>query len=318
MRSDLLVSVGVIDLDGPAATVPRLIELAAGLAKAFRYFEILYVLSESRRHELDPLAAELAVLPNLRVLLTGEGTLFYRQRLLAAKEAIGDVIALFDLGDLPVEELARCMGQAHDAKRILLGWSKGSSAGAWSYSLLSIVSRNIVTAQATHTIIIPRDLLGPILTRRSAALDLRFEPRLSPSRYLHLPIERPTRRHARLLHRNELFMEILLCGAPRFLKAYAAAGFVVALGSFLYALYAVGVVLFMSHVQEGWFTTAIAQAGSTGFVAAGMSMMAIAFVSIYRQVHGDEDRALVDEISNTSFFDKITDRNVAMSAAADA
>ena len=97
MRSDLLVSVGVVDLGGPAQTVPRLIALAEGLAAAFRYFEVLYVLPERRRHELDPLAADLARLPNLRVLLSGEGAGVYRQRLLAASEAIGDVVALLDL-----------------------------------------------------------------------------------------------------------------------------------------------------------------------------------------------------------------------------
>lgn len=318
MRNDLLVSVGVVDFGGPAQTVPRLIALAQGLGAAFRYFEVLYVLPESRRHELDPLAGELAAVPNLRVLLSGEGTGYYRQRLLAASEAIGDVVALLDLDDLPVEDLALRLGEAHDSRRILLGWAQGRRAGRLSYSLLGFASRNYLTAQATRTIIVPRDLLGPMIVRRSAALDLRFEPRTAPSRYLHMAVTRPARRDRRMLHRGELFTEILLCGAPRFLKAYAAIGFGVALGSLIYALYAVGIILFRSHVQEGWFTTAIAQAGTTAFIAGGMSIMAIAFVSIYERLHGDDDRSLVDEISNTSFFDKGTGRNVELSAAGDA
>ena len=318
MRSDLLVSVGVVDLGGPAQTVPRLIALAEGLAAAFRYFEVLYVLPERRRHELDPLAADLARLPNLRVLLSGEGAGVYRQRLLAASEAIGDVVALLDLDDLPVADLALRLAEAHDHRRVLLGWATGRRAGRLSYSLLGIVSRNHLTAQATRTIIIPRDLLGPIVARRSAALDLRFEPRSTPTRYVPMPVTPQGRRNGRMLHRGELFTEILLCGAPRFLKAYAAIGFGVALGSLLYAFYAVAIILFRSHVQEGWFTTAIAQAGTTGFIAGGMSIMSIAFVSIYERLHGDDDRSLVDEISNTSFFDKATDRNVELSATEDA
>lgn len=317
MRNDLLVSVGVVDFGGPARTVPRLIALAQGLGAAFHYFEVLYVLPESRRHELDPLAADLAAVPNLRVLLSGEGTGYYRQRLLAASEAIGDVVALLDLDDLPVEDLAVQLAEAHDSRRVLLGWAQGRRAGRLSYALLGYASRNHLTAQATRTIIVPRDLLGPIVARRSAALDLRFEPRAAPSRYQPMPVS-PARRERRMLHRGELFTEILLCGAPRFLKAYAAIGFGVALGSLIYALYAVGIILFRNHVQEGWFTTAIAQAGTTGFIAGGMSIMAIAFVSIYERLHGDDDRALVDEVSNTSFFAAETGRNVELGAPGDA
>ena len=310
MRSDLLVSVGLVDHGGPAETVPRLVGLAEALAAAFRYSELLYVLPESRRAELDRFAGELAPLRNLRVLLAGEGTGFYRQRLLAAQEAIGDVVVLLDLDDLEVDDLAARVGEAHESRRVLLGWEPGRRVGSWSYSLLSILSRNHLTAQASRTIVIPRDALGPILARRSAAIDLRFEPRTAPTRYVRFPLARAGRRRGMMLHRGELFTEILICGAPRFLKVYAAAGLGVTLGSLFYALYAVMIILTRSHVQEGWFSTAITQAGSTGFIAGGMSIMAIAFVAIYERLHGEEEGALVDEIANTSFFDKVNARNV--------
>ena len=312
MRSDILVSVGVVDEEGPAATLPRLATLVAGLGTAFRYFEVIYVVQESRRGQLDALAAQIASLPNLRMIVTSDGTRFYRRRLIAALEAIGDVIAVADLDELSVEHLCRRLGEAKDINEVMIGWRPSRPASGWTYRLLSIASRNIISAQTARTVILPRELLNDIALRRSATLDLRFRPRVQFVRYRHFNVEGIRRRgpHALLGSRAELLLEILMCGVPRFLKAYAATGFLVMIGSLLYACYAVAVLLLRSHVQEGWFSSTIVQAGSTAFIAGGMSMLSIALTAIYEHQQGGDDRVIVGEFANTSFFDKVTDRNV--------
>ncbi len=310
MRSDILVSVGVVDEQGPTITVPRLAGLIEGLARAYRYFEVVYVVSEGARGELDALAAQIAPLANLRIIITGESTRFYRQRLIAMSEAIGDVVALFDLDDLGVDTLVAKLGEAKDNNEIMIGWRSARHRNRWSYGLLSLASRNHITAQAARTILIPRELMNGVISRRSAALDLRFEPRIPQGRYRRFEVAGKGSTRGGFAQRYELFIEILLCGAPRYLKAYAAAGFMVMIGASLYMVYALAVVLLRKHVQEGWFSTTITQAGSTAFIAGGMSILSIALIAIYERLHGGEDRIIVDEIANTSFFDKVTDRNV--------
>lgn len=315
MRSDILVSVAVVDEAGPARTVPRLADLVAALGQAYRHFEVLYVVSETARGALAPLAGEIARLPNLRVIVTSQGTRFYRQRLIAVLEAIGDVVALLDLDELPAPALMVRLAQAHDRNQILVGERPARVSRRWTYGLLSLISSNLITARAARTVLLPRGLIHGVTSRHSAALDLRFEPRVPYARYHRFDV--PGRPGARgdPGQRHELFLEILLCGAPRYLKAYAAAGVAVMAGASLYGLYAVGVLLFDRHVQEGWFSTAVAQAGSTAFISGGMSILAIGLLAIHERLHAGEDRIIVDEIDSTALFDRATERNVELTGA---
>jgi hypothetical protein len=313
MRSDFLASVGVVDEAGPAETIPRLAEINAELAGAFRYFEMVYVVSESSRSALQAMAGEISRLPNLRIILTCEGTRFYRQRSIAASEMIGDVVALLDPGDWAKSDLPRRIGEANDGKEILIGWRPANGASRLGYRLLSLLSRNVILAQASRTILLPRERLNAILARKNASLDLRFEPRAAHSRYRRFNVDRPATIRGGLSQRNELLIEILLSGAQRYLKAYAAVGFLVSFVSILYAVYAIAVMLLRDHVQEGWFSTAMAQSGSTAFIAGGMSILATALIVILEHISGGDDQMIVDEIANITFFDKATDRNVELS-----
>ncbi len=317
MRSDILVSVAVVDEAGPAHTVPRLAGLVEALSQAYRHFEVLYVVSETARGALAPLAGEIARLPNLRVIVTSQGTRFYRQRLIAVLEAIGDVVALLDLDELPAAALMARLAESHDRNQILIGERPARARHRWTYGLLSIVSSNIITAQAARTILLPRGLINGVTTRHSAALDLRFEPRVPYARYRRFDVPGRPGSRGDPGQRHELFLEILLCGAPRYLKAYAAAGVVVMAGASLYGLYAVGVLLFDRHVQEGWFSTAVTQAGSTAFISGGMSILAIGLLAIHERLHAGEDRIIVDEIANAGLFDGVTERNVEFTGGAD-
>ncbi|PTT36698.1 hypothetical protein DBR33_19150, partial [Stenotrophomonas sp. HMWF022] len=175
---------------------------------------------------------------------------------------------------------------------------------------LSLLSRNKVTARASRTIILSRERLNAILARGHASLDLRFEQRGGPARYSHFALSGTAGRTARLAHRYELLTEILRAGAPRYLKIYAVLGFLAATSAALYGLYAVSVLLTHDQVQEGWFSTAFILAGSMGFISTGMSILSIALAAILERAVGGDDRAIVDEIANISFFDRLTERNV--------
>ncbi|MBB4611420.1 hypothetical protein [Sphingomonas yabuuchiae] len=310
MRDDYLASICVVDEKGLAATVPLLVELEAMLSRHFRYFEIVYVVSERLRDRLHTLVGTLAGLPNLRILVTEDSVSFYRQRAIAASEAIGDVVALYDLADVESGELIARMDEAKERNSVLLGWHRSGRVSDPAYHFLSLLSRNKVTARASRTIILSRERLNAILARGHASLDLRFEQRGGPARYSHFALSGTAGRTARLAHRYELLTEILRAGAPRYLKIYAVLGFLAATSAALYGLYAVSVLLTHDQVQEGWFSTAFILAGSMGFISTGMSILSIALAAILERAVGGDDRAIVDEIANISFFDRLTERNV--------
>jgi len=314
MRSDMLVSVVVADVAGPAATVPRLAAAIAELGAAFRYFEVLYVIRETHRAELDRLGATLATLTNLRVIVTGQGTRYYRRRLIGAREAIGDVVAVADLDEQPVAALIERIGEAIDSGEVLAGWCAERRGGGPGYRLLSLVSRFVLNPRAARTIILPREWLAAILARPSAVIELRFQPRVPLTRYRRFPVGPGRGESSAFSARYEVLVEILRSDASRYLKAYALAGFVVLLGALTYLAYAIAIVLLRSHVQEGWFSSAVVQAGSTAFIAGGMSILAIAMMAVLDALNRGHDPAIIAEIGNTSYFDLATssaaDRNV--------
>lgn len=310
LRSDFLVSVAVVDESGPSLTIPQLRALSASLSLRFQYFEVVYVVSEQARDHLEGMAESIAELANLRIILTSETTNVYRQRLVAGAEAIGDVVALVDLEDQSFEDLATRLCEARDTNHIMLGRRIVRTPNSLAYQLLSLISRHIISTQTARTIILPRERMNAVLARKTAALDLRFEPRSPPSRYIPFGVAQPARRKRKLGHRYDLLTEILMSGAPRYLKAFAGAGFLVSVGAMLYGLYAIDVILLRDHVQEGWFSTAIIQAGSTAFIAGGMSILALAMTAILEGLNGDNHPEIVDEMASTNFFDRITDLNV--------
>lgn len=314
MRDDYLASICVVDERDPDATLPLLVELEATFARSFRYFEIVYVVAERWREQLNARTDTLAHLPNLRILVADDGVSFYRQRALAASEAIGDVVALVDLADLRSEELTERMHEAKDGNLVLLGWRASRRSSGLTYRFLSLMSRHAVTSKASRTIVLARERLNAILAREHALLDLRFEPRGGPVRYGHFPLIGHPAPKARFAHRYELLTEILRSGAPRYLKIYAVLGFGVTIGAALYGLYAIGVVVMRDDVQQGWFSTAFILAGSMGFISMGMSILAIALAAVLDRLTGGDDRVIVDEIANISFFDRLTDRNVEIGA----
>lgn len=310
MRSDILVSVGVIDEHGPRHGIPRLAEIIAKLSLAFEYFEVLYVMEEKYRCELDAMAEKISGLTNLRIILTADGTHYYHRRLVTAREAIGDVVALYDPDEIFVEELTQKLGESKDRNEILAGWFSLPTSTAWTYRLLAFSSHYIITAQAARTLIIPREWLNMLLIRRSAVIDLRFQPRVSFTHYCHFDIPKKPIKSSDLSGRYELLREVMLCDASRYLKGYAFMGFLVVLGAMAYIAYATAIVLLRPHVQEGWFSSAVVAAGSTAFIAMGMSLISLALVTVIDVLQNSSNRIVVAELSNISFFDKVNRRNV--------
>ena len=145
-------------------------------------------------------------------------------------------------------------------------------------------------------------------------LDLRFEPKVAHIQYHHVQSEPRRRRKGGLSQRYELLTEILMTGAPRYLKIYAASAFFVAFIASVYAAYAVLVISTRTDVQPGWFSTSMVQSGSVFFIALGMSVLALAIAGLVERLGGGENHAISGEIANIDFFGSQSDLNVELTS----
>jgi hypothetical protein len=280
--------------------------------QALQYWEIVYVLGEHYRSVLEAKRERLGAVTNLRIVLVRDEITFYRRRAVAAAEAIGDVVVLTAFNELASADLAEFAEEAITANRIVLGRSEPARRRQpVSHRLLGLISRYRVDGRDLKTIALPRDHLVAVLARRSATIDLRFEPKQGLHPYLRKPIElRSSGGGFSLKQRLELLIEIIMTSAARFLAAYAVLSLVVSAVAASYGLYAIIIILSMRDVQPGWFSTAIAQSASVSFLALGMALLALGVAHIVDRMEGDTSEATIDEISNISFNDHVHDLNV--------
>ena len=316
---DFLASFCFAGEGDPAAEIGQLSALTEDLNRRFRYWEIVYVLSERFRGEASGFPRVLAKNKNLRIIVVADSINLYRRRAIAVSEAIGDVVVLTSFAEAGAVDPPACAEQAYLTGEILLCCRKARWTPARSlHGLLTALTSHHVNPQDLRTIALPRSRLNGMLARQTLALDLRFEPKRSADRYRRRLVATDSwPRRARLSDRLALLEQLILTSAPRLLRVYAGVSAAVTFLSFLYALYAVAVLLFKSDIQQGWFSTAIVQSGSVGFIAIGMTVIAIGLAGIAERLSGRARGDILDEIANISFFDRTKSANVEQATVQD-
>jgi hypothetical protein len=308
---DFLASFCFASEGNPPAEIGNLAAFADDLDKRFRYWEIVYVVRE-RFRGIGSFSQLLAKTKNLRIIVVADGVNYYRRRALAASEAIGDIVVLTSFTELGMVDLPACAEDAYATGEIVLCCTKIGAAPVLSvhWVLTALTSHN-VNPHDLKTIALPRARLNGMIPRSTLALDLRFQPKEGAECYRRrvVRIERRGPRRS-LPGRRELIEQLILTSAPRLLRLYAATAGVVTLLSLIYALYAVANLLFNPHLQKGWFSTAIVQSGSEGFIAIGMTVIAFGLAGIAERLAGRSRSEILDEIANISFFERTKAANV--------
>lgn len=302
------------------ASEERLLEEVAKLAAAsdeftrrLRYWEIVYVIRDRDRARLTPQATDLARLTNLRIIIANDDISYYRRRAIAASEAIGDVIVLTGFRELQSLDLVEFAADAYAADRIVLGRRAATPLQlSFGYWFLNAISAYRVNASDLQTIALPRSKLNALLDRKTLALDLRFEAKRGGESFLRKPVNAMGSAHSRsgVADRYALLEELISTSSGRYLKGYAGLSLIVAMMAFLYAAYAVGIVLFKPDVQEGWFSTALVQSGSVGFLAIGFAVLCLGLADIAESLSGRSRQPIMGEISNVDLFSGNVDLNV--------
>jgi len=312
-REDFLVSIGLVQEGSIADDLKKLENLSQQVADRFHYSEIVYAVSERFHSSLSAEASTISKIRNLRIIIISNDISFYRRRVLIASEAIGDVVVLSsfrELDHISVADIAEEIFETGDI--ILTRRSRRRIAMPVFHAILSAVSKYKVSSRDMRTIGIARTSLGKILNAPTATVDLVFEPKQGNENYKRQKVDYPTSLQSRstMADRFELVSELVTNSAPRILRGFAILSTLVVFLAVAYAIYAGTVLLTVDNVQEGWFSTAIVQSGSVGFIAMALGLLCLGLAGIYDRLRGSDEGLIRDEISNTSFFDRTTDLNV--------
>jgi hypothetical protein len=287
--------------------------LAASCDKRVQYWEIVYVIGASHRSTIQAAINKFAAINSLRVVLVRDAVNYYRRRMIAVSEAIGDVVVLTSFSEIAKADLLAFAEEAMTSNRIVIGRRAGKRGPqrVSFYWLVGLVSGYRVDRRDLKTVALPRDRLVALLDRPTASIALRFEPKRGVVPYVRkeLPLT-ITGGEAGLKQRLELLAEIISTSAARFLAVFALASGIVSAIAASYGLYAIAVILLRDNVQPGWFSTAIALSGSATFLSFGLAVIALGIASILNRMDGVAHHEITEEIGNVSFYDRVHDLNV--------
>jgi len=315
---DYFVSLCLAQENSVARELEAISVLARTCGRHLKYWEIVYVIGESDRSAIHRALDGLAAIKNLRIVLVRDAVGYYRRRVVAATEAIGDVVVLTSFNELAAVDVTAFAAAAAKNDQVVIGRRAGSnSIRFFTHWLIGRVCNHRVNDRDLKTIALPRSRLVPILLRPTASIDLRFEPKRGVARYLRKELRlTSTGGEAGLRQRLDLLTEIIASSAARFLNAIAVLSGLVFAFAVSYAIYAVAVMLLRDNVQPGWFSTAIVQSGSTAFVSLGLAVIALGIATIVDRIEGGVRQDFVDELGNISLNDRAHDLNVEITTGA--
>lgn len=311
-HTDFLISIGLVLDDKADFDFERLRQLVDSLESSFQFWELLLAVpweSDGIRAEHSRLTSPL---PNTRILYIGNDSSFYRLRLACAAEAIGDVVVLTSLAELPSIDIHALGVRAYESENVVFA-TRSVRAGLSTplLPILGYISGYRINRFDTLTAVFPLSVLSLVLGRPDAELLLRFESRsrLYPVERVAIEshVERPKRRFVR---RFRLLSDLISQSSTRILTGLAVLSFLTSAVSALYAVYAILVWLILENPAEGWLTTSLAQAGIAGFLGIAVAAISMAIVKIFDRLEGVMSYAIISEEGSTDFLGGVTDLNV--------
>ncbi|WP_029414757.1 hypothetical protein [Brevundimonas bacteroides] len=296
-----------------------LTELVRRIASENLHYEVILVVGESRRPELVAAGRRLAALPNLRTLVVTDGTNPYRRRRIAASEALGDVVVLTDHDEAGALDLTAFAQEALTTGRIVMGSRARARAALLAlHGPLRLLTGYRVDTRDLRTLALPRTSLTRLLARPTAGLDLRFEPKRTPERYVRKVVE-DGRLTDRLLRgrRIDLLAELVSASGPRFLKGFAVLALFTLTAAVGYAVYAIGALLLLDDLQPGWFTISMVLSGLMAFLSMWATIGCLAQAHILERLDSRHRDEIIEEMGAISFFRDADPLNVAIDDSSD-
>lgn len=314
-REDLLISICCADLPNEPQRFADLIDLSRRLNARYRFWEIVLVVNADEAETYLPLVHDIA---NLRLFKVRRSSDVYHKRVVAAEEAIGDVIVILSAPELPQLDILE-MIEIVDAKTALvIGQRDGVST---VNRVLAPVARALgrgtgfrVGTRDMMTLALPRALLNRVLSYADRDLALRFPPRdglIPVEEVLGRSAGLPRRSLRDLNRRLGLLQKLATSFAPRALFYVALLSGSVAALAIAYAIYAVITWLVRDSIAEGWLTLSLMLSFTAAFMAFATLGLSLGLQQILDKMQPKAFDDVVDEINQIDLFGQVArDLNV--------
>jgi hypothetical protein len=314
-REDLVVSVCFSDLGANPATFAVLRDVAATLDRAFRFREIILVVDETQREAFLPLIAEV---PNCRLFVVRRGTEYYERRVIAAEEAIGDLVVLGNLDETVQLDLIPFLGHAERENAVTMAFRAVRRPVkrllAWPFIALGKLAGFNVDPSDFQSIAVPRTHLNLLLAHDEPRLALRFPPR-DP----RLPLDwfRTTRNvpgrtaFMGLARRAQLLQTLLVYLTPTILSVVALSSTVLTLVGMAYAAWIVGALFVVDELAPGWLTTNAMLAVSAVFMGLSTLGLSLGLQHLLKGQRRLKGAVVPEEVNRIDLFHQVAfDLNV--------
>jgi len=314
LREDVLVSVCFGDLTANAVSFDAVASIARQLDERFRFREIIVIADESKQKAYLPLVRRIE---NLRLLTVRDGTNFYRKRVIAADEAIGDVVLMTNAAELEfVDSINMIERAANDQCAVLSirAASLGERALAAPLVALGRTAGFKVGLQGLQTLAVPRTLLNQLLAHPDPDLALRFPPRDAhvPLSFAEASPSMPATREAgQLPRRLALIQKLLVYVAPKILVLVTLASALLALIGLGYALYVLGVWIMLDDLAAGWLTVSAVLSLTAFFLGVSIMGLSLGLQQLLARTDRNSFDGVASEINRIDLFGQVaSDLNV--------
>lgn len=316
-REDVLVSLAFTDLEPTAACFKDVVAAANQVAAAYRYWEVLVVVDTVSAPLFKPLMTQVE---NIRLIKVRVGLQTYQNRVIAASEAIGDIVLIAAWHELQAVDPVGMIERARRQERIVIAERTGTHLLNPVIVALGNVSGFRATTRDMATAAYPRTLLNRLLASSDRQLALRFLPRDAALSACHIQVT-PT--HGRSISsglgpRLGLIQRLLVNAAPRVLNVTSLLAATTSVVALLFGIYAIAVSLLLDDVQPGWLTTSLAISLTTSFLGVAIFGLSTGLLKIIDLISPTLVQDVVGEESSIDLFSQVlTELNVELEAGAE-
>lgn len=305
-RQDILVSFCLDDWFPGEANQELLVALADKLAALYDYWEIIIAID---RRALDAAQPAVQAVRNLRILgLSGDRHTSYKRRMVAASEAIGDVLVMSSINEALTLDIEQIVDSAHAGNCVIGRWAHRSAPLNPIIRAMGYIAGFRVDTRLLRSVAIPKSMLDSLLQHSATTIALRFPPRNTAFPIVEMPEpvsfgEKP--RLGKDLRQNVYLLESLIASAaPQVLQFVTYVSLLTFAVSILFGVYAV-IVFLSKETAEGWLTTSLALSGTAAFLAVTATGLSAGLRRVIELLTPLIEEPSTEEISSMQLFNDL-------------